>query len=125
VLVVDFVGDLGAVPCIQVDSGVRGVLAEDQPRGVEVLGVVMDSGSPDEILDFVRDYRDPLPAAFWGTTRLASDFGVNQGLPTHSSSTEGRHSEQDPGKPATKFEKLQETVDAARRGLSAPTPVSR
>jgi len=32
---------------------------KNQPRGIEVIGIVMDSGSAEEINDFVREFKIP------------------------------------------------------------------
>src|SRR5512134_1098316 len=42
-------------PCIEEIPEYARFWRENQPRGVEVIGVVMDSGSPQEINDFVRE----------------------------------------------------------------------
>ena len=45
-------------PCIVEMPGVRRLLrGSNRPRGVEVIGVVFDSGEPQEIQDFVREHR--------------------------------------------------------------------
>ena len=46
-------------PCIHEIPEYAEFWRRNQPRGIEVLGIVMDSGDPDEILDFVREYRIP------------------------------------------------------------------
>ena len=52
---------------------------------------------------------------------IAAAFGVNQGYPTtFVIDGEGMIRTKMLGSPPTKFEKLQETVDAALRGLRAP-----
>jgi peroxiredoxin len=115
VLVVDFWATWCG-PCIQEIPEYAEFWRKNQPRGVEVLGVVMDSGSPDEILDFVREYRIPYRQLL-GDDDIASDFGVNQGLPTtFVIDGEGVIRSKILGSPPTKFEKLQETVDAALAG---------
>jgi peroxiredoxin len=115
VLVVDFWATWCG-PCIQEIPEYAEFWRRNQPRGVEVLGVVMDSGSPDEILDFVREYRIPYRQLL-GDDEVAGDFGVNQGLPTtFVIDGAGVIRSKILGSPPTKFEKLQETVDAALAG---------
>ena len=46
-------------PCIKEIPEYAEFWRKNQPRGIEVVGIVMDSGSPDDILDFVREYRIP------------------------------------------------------------------
>ncbi len=58
---------------------------KNQPRGIEVVGVVMDSGSPDDILDFVREYKIPYRQLL-GDDEIAQAFGVN---PVSSSARSG------------------------------------
>src|SRR5512138_1080732 len=46
-------------PCIHEIPEYAEFWRKNQPRGVEVIGVVMDSGSPQEVNDFVRDNHIP------------------------------------------------------------------
>jgi len=115
VLVVDFWATWCG-PCIKEIPEYAEFWRKNQPRGVEVLGVVMDSGSPDEILDFVREYRIPYRQLL-GDDEIAGEFGVNQGFPTtFVIDGEGVIRSKILGSPPTKFDKLQETVDAALAG---------
>ena len=89
---------------------------KNRPRGIEVVGIVMDSGSPDDVLDFVNEYRIPYRQLL-GDQEIAAAFGVNQGYPTtFVIDGEGMIRTKMLGSPPTKFEKLQETVDAALEG---------
>ena len=54
---------------------------KNQPRGIEVVGIVMDSGSPQEINDFVREYKIPYRQLL-GDDKTSEAWGVNQGYPT-------------------------------------------
>ena len=103
-------------PCIKEIPEYAEFWRKNQTRGVEVVGVVMESGSPDEILDFIREYKIPYRQLL-GDDEIASEFGVNQGLPTtFVIDGEGVIRSKILGSPPTKFEKLQETVDAALAG---------
>src|SRR3990172_8141356 len=46
-------------PCIKEIPDYAEFYRKNQPRGIEVIGIVMDSGSPQEISDFVREHRIP------------------------------------------------------------------
>jgi peroxiredoxin len=103
-------------PCIKEIPEYADFWRRNQPRGIEVVGVVMDSGSPDDILDFVREYKIPYRQLL-GDDDIAAAFGVNQGYPTtFVIDGEGMIRTKMLGSPPTKFEKLQETVDAALAG---------
>ena len=115
VLVVDFWATWCG-PCITEIPDYAEFWRKNQPRGVEVLGIVMDSGSPDDILDFVREYKIPYRQLL-GDDDIAAEFGVNQGFPTtFVIDGEGVIRSKILGSPPTKFDKLQETVDAALAG---------
>ena len=68
-------------PCIAELPEYRKFVEKNAARGVEVVGVVFESGEPKEIQDFVREhgvqYRQLL-----GTDEMAEAFGGNQGFPT-------------------------------------------
>jgi thiol-disulfide isomerase/thioredoxin len=100
-------------PCIKEIPEYAEFYRKNQPRGIEVIGIVMDSGSPQEIVDFVREYQIPYRQLV-GDEKTSEDFGVNQGYPTtFVLDGEGRILTKMLGSPPTKFEKLQETVDKA------------
>jgi peroxiredoxin len=103
-------------PCIKEIPEYAEFWRKNQPRGIEVVGIVMDSGAPDDILDFVREYKIPYRQLL-GDDEIAAAFGVNQGYPTtFVIDGEGMIRTKMLGSPPTKFEKLQETVDAALTG---------
>jgi thiol-disulfide isomerase/thioredoxin len=86
-------------PCIKEIPDYAEFYRKNQPRGIEVIGIVMDSGSPQEIADFEK---------------TGESFGVNQGFPTtFVLDAKGTILTKILGAPPTKFEKLQEVVDAA------------
>lgn len=68
-------------PCIEEIPHYADFWNRNRPRGVEVVGVVLDSGAPGEIEDFVREHRIPYRQLL-GNDSIADAFGANQGLPT-------------------------------------------
>jgi len=93
---------------------------KNRDRGVEVVGVVVESGEPDEILDFVREHQIPYRQLI-GTDKVEDDYEVNQGLPTtFVIDGEGQIRKKMLGSDRNKFERLQKTVDdilaAQRKG---------
>jgi len=100
-------------PCIKEIPEYAEFYRRNQPRGIEVVGIVMDSGSPEEINDFVREYKIPYRQLV-GDEKTGEDFGVNQGFPTtFVLDAQGTILTKILGAPPTKFEKLQEVVDKA------------
>jgi len=100
-------------PCIKEIPEYAEFYRKNQPRGIEVIGIVMDSGSPQEINDFVREYQIPYRQLI-GDEKTSDAFGVNQGYPTTFVLDEaGTIVTKMLGAPPTKFEKLQEAVDKA------------
>jgi peroxiredoxin len=86
---------------------------KNQGRGVEVIGVVFDSGEPQEIQDFVRENRIPYRQLL-GDDKLQDAFAANQGFPTtFVIDSQGIIRTKILGSTPHKFEKLQQTVDAA------------
>jgi thiol-disulfide isomerase/thioredoxin len=100
-------------PCIKEIPEYAEFYRKNGPRGIEVVGIVMDSGSPQEINDFVREYRIPYRQLV-GDDRTGEAWGVNQGYPTtFVIDGKGVIRTKVLGSPPNKFEKLQEVVDAA------------
>jgi peroxiredoxin len=100
-------------PCIEEIPAYGEFWRKNQSRGVEVIGIVMDSGSPQEINEFVRENQIPYRQLL-GTDDMAESFGVNQGYPTtFVIDGKGMIRTKMLGSPPTKFQKLQEAVDAA------------
>ena len=100
-------------PCIKEIPEYADFYRKNQPRGIEVVGIVMDSGSPQEINDFVREYQIPY-CQLIGDEKTGEAFGVSQGFPTtFVIDGKGMILSKLLGSPSTKFKKLQEVVDAA------------
>jgi peroxiredoxin len=89
---------------------------KNQPQGVEVIGVVFDSGEPQEIQDFVRDHRIPYRQLL-GSNQVQDAYGGNQGFPTtFVIDRKGMIRSKTLGSPPGKFEQMQAKVDAALAG---------
>jgi peroxiredoxin len=100
-------------PCIREIPDYIEFWRKNQSRGVEVVGVVLDSGTPKEIEDFVHEYRMPYRQVL-GTEEVQEAFDATQGLPTtFVIDAQGTIRTKILGSAPTKFEKLQQTVDAA------------
>jgi thiol-disulfide isomerase/thioredoxin len=85
----------------------------NRARGVEVVGVVFDSGEPKEIQDFVREHRVTYRQLL-GNDDVAEAFGGNQGLPTtFVIDANGLIRLTVLGSTQDKFERLQKAVDQA------------
>jgi peroxiredoxin len=103
-------------PCIAEIPDYVDFWKRNQPRGVEVIGVVFDSGEPQEVQDFVREHRIPYRQLL-GTSEIQDAYRGNQGFPTtFVIDGQGRICSRTVGSPPSKFERLQATVDQARGG---------
>jgi thiol-disulfide isomerase/thioredoxin len=86
---------------------------KNRARGVEVVGVVFDSGEPKEIQDFVREHRVTYRQLL-GNDDMAEAFGGNQGFPTtFVIDASGVIRLTVLGSTQDKFERLQKAVDQA------------
>lgn len=101
-------------PCIAEIPRYAEFRQKNSPRGVEVVGVVFQSGEPEEIRSFVREkgirYRQLL-----GDDPILDSYGATQGFPTtFVIDRKGiiRYRQIGGGGKA-KFDELQEAVDAA------------
>jgi peroxiredoxin len=100
-------------PCIKEIPDYAEFWRRNQPRGIEVVGVVVDSGAPQEISDFVREYRIPYHQLL-GDDKVQEAYGATQGYPTtFVIDGQGQLRTKILGSPPSKFHKLQETVDTA------------
>jgi thiol-disulfide isomerase/thioredoxin len=103
-------------PCIAEIPDYAAFLKKNAPRGVEVVGVVCDSGDPQDIQDFVREhnitYRQLL-----GDEKVQDDYGSNNGFPTtFVIDAQGNLRAKEVGSSPSKFERLQAAVDSALSG---------
>jgi thiol-disulfide isomerase/thioredoxin len=83
-----------------------------RPRGVEVVGVVFDSGEPQEVQDFVREHRVEYRQLL-GNDQMMEAFGGNMGLPTtFVIDRDGVIRTKFVGSTPDKFERLHKAVEA-------------
>jgi peroxiredoxin len=102
-------------PCIKEIPDYAEFYRRNRPRGIEVIGVVMDSGSPEEIDEFVRAHQIPYRQLL-GDEQTGDAFGVTQGYPTtFVIDGSGKIRTKLLGSPPSKFELLQDVVDKAAR----------
>jgi peroxiredoxin len=100
-------------PCIKEIPDYADFYRKNRSRGIEVIGIVMDSGSPQEIDEFVREHQIPYRQLL-GDEQTGDAFGVTQGYPTtFVIDGAGKIRSKMLGSPPTKFEALQEAVDKA------------
>jgi thiol-disulfide isomerase/thioredoxin len=100
-------------PCIAEMPDYAEFHRKNQPRGVEVVGIVFASGEPQEVQDFVREHRIPYRQLL-GPDELLDSFGANSGFPTtFVIDAAGMIRLKLLGAVPQKFEKLQKAVDEA------------
>jgi peroxiredoxin len=100
-------------PCIKEIPDYAEFYRKNRSRGIEVIGVVMDSGSPEEIDEFVREHQIPYRQLL-GDEKTGDAFGVTQGYPTtFVIDGSGKIRTKMLGSPPSKFEVLQDVVDKA------------
>jgi peroxiredoxin len=100
-------------PCIKEIPDYAEFWRKNRGRGVEVIGVVCDSGEPSEIQDFVREYKIPYRQLL-GDEEVQAAFGALQGFPTtFVIDGQGVIRKKMLGSPPGKFEALQKLVDEA------------
>ena len=98
-------------PCIAEIPEYAEFYRRNRSRGVEIVGIVCDSGEPQEIQDFVREFQIPYPQVV-GNSAVQSAFKVNQGFPTtFIVDRKGQIRETYLGATPNKFEKMQQAVD--------------
>jgi peroxiredoxin len=100
-------------PCIKEIPDYAEFWQKNRSRGVEVVGVVCDSGEPSDIQDFIREYKIPYRQLL-GDEEVQVSFGALQGFPTtFVIDGEGVIRKKMLGSPPGKFEALQKLVDEA------------
>jgi peroxiredoxin len=100
-------------PCIAEIPDYKDFWSKNRSRGVEVIGVVLESGEPQEIVDFVREHQIPYRQLL-GDDKVAEAFGADQGLPTTLViDGKGVIRSKTLGSLPNKFRKLQDAVDEA------------
>jgi peroxiredoxin len=100
-------------PCLAEIPDYAEFWKRNQSKGVEVIGVVFDSGEPREIQDFVTKSGIPYRQLL-GDDKLQEAYEATQGFPTtYVIDGEGVIRKKIVGANPDKFKLLQETVDAA------------
>jgi thiol-disulfide isomerase/thioredoxin len=99
-------------PCLMELSQYNEFARLNRPRGLEMIGVVFDSGEPQEVQDFVREHRVEYRQLL-GNDPMMDAFGGNMGFPTtFVIDREGIIRSKFVGSTPDKFERLQKAVDA-------------
>jgi thiol-disulfide isomerase/thioredoxin len=100
-------------PCIAEMPHYAEFARKNQPRGVEVVGIVFASGEPQDVQDFVREHRIAYKQLL-GPDELLDAYGANSGFPTtFVIDADGLIKLKLLGAVPQKFEKLQKAVDEA------------
>jgi peroxiredoxin len=100
-------------PCLGEIPDYAELWRKNRSRGVEIVGVVFESGEPQEIADFVREKQIPYRQLL-GTEKMQEEFGATQGFPTtFVIDAQGMIRSRIVGSTPGKFEALQKTVDDA------------
>jgi peroxiredoxin len=100
-------------PCIAELPEYADFWQKNKSRGVEMIGVVFDSGDPQEIQDFVREHRIPYRQLI-GDDTLQEAYSATEGFPTtFVIDATGTIVSKTVGSGPEKFARLQQAVDTA------------
>jgi peroxiredoxin len=100
-------------PCIAELPDYADFWRKNQGRGVEMIGVVFDSGEPQEIQDFLREHRVPYRQLI-GEDEVLQAYKAMEGYPTtFVIDREGIIVSKTVGGGGEKFARLQQAVDTA------------
>jgi peroxiredoxin len=100
-------------PCIAELPDYADFWRKNQTRGVEMIGVVFDSGEPREIQDFLREHRVPYRQLI-GDDTLQDAYNATEDFPTtFVIDREGTIVSKTLGGGPEKFARLQQAVDTA------------
>jgi cytochrome c biogenesis protein CcmG, thiol:disulfide interchange protein DsbE len=103
-------------PCLAEIPRFNDFARRNQARGVVVLGMLFDSGEPEEMQDFIREHRIQYRQLV-GDDRLLDAYDASNGFPTtFVIDGKGAIRSKTLGSAADKFDKLQKTVDDALAG---------
>jgi len=100
-------------PCLKEMPSYADFWQRNKTKGVEVVGLVFDSGEPQEIQDFVRQHRIAYRQLL-GTEKVLLEYGATFGFPTtFVVDAKGFIVSKTLGSDPDKFKRLQDEVDKA------------